>query len=112
EFRRVLFRSSKVGKDVLGFLTAADAETLADDLQSQFMGPWSRYLRGREELSPRPWWDTREAVDLLAAAQALDTAGTALTTWSTQLANADEVPDGVALARRFGMPLMPKALAP
>ena len=101
------YAKSRVGYNVLMSIVASDAETLGEDLREQLLKPFAWYLSGQTEIAPRASWDYDPPEDAKAVAEALSSAADAISKWSANLHGADEVVDTVAMARRFGVLLMP-----
>lgn len=99
------FAQSKIGNTVRQDVTEFDVETLGECLQQQHGRPVAMYLRGRADLAARPSWNATPPPDLAQLSTAQKTAADALVVWTQQLADSDEVPDAVAFARQFGVPL-------
>lgn len=99
------FAQSKVGNSVRQDVTEFDVESMGETLQAQHGRNVAVYLRGNADLAARPSWNATPPPDLAQLAEAQKTAADGLVVWTEQLADADEVPDSVAYARAFGLPL-------
>jgi phage gp29-like protein len=70
-------------------LLKADAEALTTTLHAQALKPWAEFNHGDAELAPYPCFDTDPPEDRKAAADALGSLATALSTFKTAGANVD-----------------------
>lgn len=101
------YAKSRVGYNVLMSIVASDAETLGEDLREQLLKPFAWYLTGNKDTAPKASWDYDPPEDAKAVAEALNAAADALSKWDSSLQGSSEVVDKVAMARRFGVLLMP-----
>lgn len=101
------YAKSRVGYNVLMSIVASDAETLGEDLREQLLKPFAWYLTGQSDTAPKASWDYDPPEDAKAVAEALNAAADALSKWDASLQGSDEIVDKVAMARRFGVLLMP-----
>ena len=97
--------AARVHGDVRQDYLEADVQTLVDDIREQILRPWAAINFGDPDLAPLPIWDTRPEEDKASAAKTLVSVSVAL----TNLVNLSLGPrvDLVALAERFGIPLLP-----
>lgn len=89
-------------------LVQVDARTLAHALNTQVVPVWAqrRFSFDGWFHAPKVRWDTTPPKDVAAEANAANTSAQAVKGWQEALASTPEKVDVVAMAKRFGVPLV------
>ena len=100
------YARSKTGNVVLDKLVAHDNQNYSACLTSQFLAPVVRYLKGRPDLAPRPWWDAQPSKDFKEQGDAMKVLIESVVLWNNELSKLGKTVDLLALAKDAGITLV------
>jgi len=102
------FANAGVHATIRSDLIQSDADALAETLNEQALPVWAneRFGAGAVDDAPRVVWDTTPPKDLNLEALATNQAAIAIAAMNSVLAGSGLQVDAVAVARRFGVPLI------